>query len=120
MASSGAQLPRPAALLFDLNGTLFPVDSAAATFRQLGLPSSAVEVSPPGARCARWPWSSCCLQVTPPACPACRDHLLSWVPQGHGLLPSRQRGRSTCAKCSYLPPFAVAPFPAAVVQPGAA
>ncbi|KAL4424590.1 hypothetical protein ABPG77_009174 [Micractinium sp. CCAP 211/92] len=44
MASSGAQLPRPAALLFDLNGTLFPVDSAAATFRQLGLPSSAVEL----------------------------------------------------------------------------
>lgn len=44
MAGSTEQLPRPAALLFDLNGTLFPADAAAAAFRQLGLPSSAVEL----------------------------------------------------------------------------
>lgn len=39
--------PRPRALLFDLNGTLFPADSAADAFRQLGLPGSAVEVREP-------------------------------------------------------------------------
>lgn len=36
--------PRPVALLFDLNGTIFPATSAATAFRKLGLPSSAVEV----------------------------------------------------------------------------
>ncbi|EFN50965.1 hypothetical protein CHLNCDRAFT_28513 [Chlorella variabilis] len=37
-------MPKPVALLFDVNGTLFPADSAASAFRELGLPSSAVEV----------------------------------------------------------------------------
>ncbi|KAL4421285.1 hypothetical protein ABPG75_010576 [Micractinium tetrahymenae] len=44
MAESASQPGRPVALLFDLNGTLFPADSAAAAFRQLRLPSSAVEL----------------------------------------------------------------------------
>ena len=37
-------LQPPAALLFDVNGTLFPADACAAAFRRAGLPGSAVEV----------------------------------------------------------------------------
>ena len=33
------------ALLFDVNGTLFPADAAATAFQQLGLPGGAVEAS---------------------------------------------------------------------------
>ena len=43
---------RPAALLFDVNGTLFPADSCAAAFRRAGLPGSAVEVRCALVRCA--------------------------------------------------------------------
>lgn len=40
---SGA-MSNPAALLFDVNGTLFPADAAASAFRELGLPAMALEV----------------------------------------------------------------------------
>lgn len=59
-----AALPRPRALLFDLNGTLFPADSAADAFRQLGLPGSAVEVR--ALQCSLDPPTSAPLPPHPP------------------------------------------------------
>lgn len=59
MADIVSQPARPRALVFDLNGTLFPADAAAACFRQLGLPSSAVDVSSPNS--GRVPGRPCML-----------------------------------------------------------
>lgn len=43
-SSASMASQRPAALLFDVNGTLFPADACATAFRRAGLPGSAVEV----------------------------------------------------------------------------